>query len=125
MRKKRPLQLWLLATLFVVSGVLHFLHPAPYIRIVPPFLPAAPLLVLVSGAAEVVGGVGLLFAGTRRVAGIALIILLLAVWPANLQMLLNARAAGASPASEVVLWLRLPLQLLLIVWVWRATRARA
>lgn len=124
MRSTRPIGLWILAALFVASGVLHFLHPAPYIRIVPPWLPAAPLLVLISGAAEVVGGVGLLFAPTRRIAGIGLILLLLAVWPANFQMLLNARASDASPATEAILWLRLPLQVLLIAWVWRATRIR-
>lgn len=120
-----PLSRWLLAALFVVSGLLHFAFPGAYVRIVPAFLPAAPLLVLISGVAEVLGGIGLLLDRTRRLAGIGLILLLLAVWPANVQMLLEARESGVSPASELLLWLRIPLQLLLIFWVWRVARMRA
>jgi uncharacterized membrane protein len=60
-----------------------------------------------------------------RAAGIGLILLLIAVWPANLQMVLNARATDRPLWHETLLWLRLPLQLLLMVWVWRASRPRA
>jgi len=125
MRRTLPLSIWFLATLFVASGVLHFAFPALYTKIVPPYLPAASLLVLLSGAAEVLGGVGLLFDSTRRFAAIGLVVLLFAVWPANVQMLLDARQADASRMTEALMWLRLPLQVVLIVWVWRARRLRA
>lgn len=125
MTRSRAVSLWLLAALFVASGLLHFLFPAPYISIVPAFLPAPALLVLLSGVAQILGGVALLFENTRWIAGVGLIMLLLAVWPANLQMLVDARQANVSAAREAVLWLRLPLQLLLILWIGWAARLRA
>lgn len=114
----------LLAAIFVFAGVMHFVIPASYVGIMPPWLPWHRALVYVSGVAEIAGGLGLLMDRTRRAAGMGLILLLIAVWPANVQMLLNARAAHKPPAYEAFLWLRLPLQLLLIWWVWRASRRR-
>ncbi|HEX5726557.1 MAG TPA: hypothetical protein VFX98_13870 [Longimicrobiaceae bacterium] len=116
----------LLAAIFVVAGVLHFAIPGAYERIMPPYLPLHRALVLMSGALEIAGGVGLLVERTRRAAGVGLAALLLAVWPANLQMVLNARAAGAPAWWEALLWARLPAQLLLVAWAWRVSRpARA
>lgn len=113
----------LLGGFFVAAGVLHFLRPVPYERIVPPYLPAHRTLVFVSGIAEIAGGAGLFFRRTRRVAGIGLILLLLAVWPANFEMLFHARAARKPFWWELLLWARLPLQVLLMIWVWRASRS--
>lgn len=113
-----------LAALFVFAGVMHFVIPASYVRIMPPWLPLHRELVYLSGALEIAGGVGLLIERTRRAAGIGLVLLLIAVWPANLQMLLNAQAAHRPAGEQALLWLRLPLQLLLIAWVWRSSRAR-
>ena len=111
-----------LAALFVFAGTLHFIIPDQYAAVMPPALPMQRALVFISGVAEIAGGIGLLVPRTRRAAGIGLILLLIAVWPANLQMLLNARAAGASPWVQMLFLLRLPLQLVLIYWVWRASR---
>ncbi|QJX46830.1 DoxX family membrane protein [Hymenobacter taeanensis] len=109
-----------LAFLFIGAGVLHFVNPAPFARIVPPYLPAPLLLVYVSGLAELAGGLGLLLPATRRVAGYGLIALLIAVFPANVYML---QAQGAGMAVPVwALWVRLPLQLVLLAWVWWSTR---
>lgn len=102
----------------VTMGVLHLLFPAPFVRVIPPYLPAPEALVAISGFAEIVGGLGLLSSRTRRVAGIWLIVLLVAVFPANVHMALN-RSFGL-PAW--LLWLRLPLQIPLIVWAWWASR---
>ena len=113
----------LLAGIFVLAGVMHFIIPGSYVGIMPPWLPWHRALVYLSGVLEIAGGVGLLIPRTRRAAGMGLVLLLIAVWPANLQMLLNARAADKSPWYEAFLWLRLPLQLLLIWWVWRASRS--
>lgn len=112
-----------LAAVFVAAGTMHFIIPGEYVKIMPPALPFPRELVYLSGVLEIAGGAGLLIRRTRRAAGIGLILLLLAVWPANLQMWLNARAAGASPLAQTLLLLRLPLQLVLIAWVWRASRA--
>lgn len=112
-----------LAALFAFAGTMHFIIPDQYMRIMPPWLPLHRELVYLSGALEIAGGMGLLVPRTRRAAGMGLILLLIAVWPANLQMLLDARSAGASAGAQTLLLLRLPLQLVLIAWVWRASRS--
>ncbi|WP_420128695.1 DoxX family protein [Longimicrobium sp.] len=112
-----------LAGIFVFAGMMHFIIPASYVRIMPPWLPWHLELVYLSGVLEMAGGMGLLIPRTRRAAGIGLILLLIAVWPANLQMLLAARAADKPIWHEALLWIRLPLQLPLIWWIWRASRS--
>ncbi len=112
----------LLAIFFIVAGILHFIFPANYMQVMPPWLPAHLSLVLVSGGFEIAGGVGVLLKPVRRWAGFGLILLSLAVLPANVQMLLNAHAARSVLVWQVLLVLRLPLQLLLIYWIWRATQ---
>ncbi|MEO8453451.1 MAG: DoxX family protein, partial [Gemmatimonadota bacterium] len=106
---------WLAAAFFVVAGVAHFKRPDFYTQMMPPWLPAHAALVEISGVAEILGGIGLVVPKLRRAAGIGLIVLLVVIFPANIQMLLNARAR-AEP--ELLLWLRLPLQPVLIWWVW-------
>ncbi len=117
----------MLAGIFAVSGVMHFVVPNVFISIVPRWLPSwmpsARTLVYVSGAAEILGAIGLLNASTRAFAAWALIALLVAVFPANVQMLFDARAQEAASWWIAALWIRLPLQLVLIWWVWSATHA--
>ncbi|OGX80964.1 DoxX family protein [Hymenobacter glacialis] len=110
-----------LATIFVFAGIWHFLHPATYLAIMPPQLPQPLTLVYVSGAFEVLGGLGLLPARTRRWAGWGLLALLVAVFPANVYMALIHEKLGI---PGWVAWGRLPLQLPLMWWVWRASRHR-
>jgi uncharacterized membrane protein len=114
----------LLGLLFVGAGALHFRAPEVYGQIVPPYLPLHRELVYLSGALEIVGGIGLLPERTRRAAGVGLILLLIAVWPANVQMLLDARAVEKPAWWVALLWARLPLQVVLIAWVWRVSRSR-
>lgn len=116
----RPsVSLLLIGAGFVIAGVLHLVKPGAYVGIVPRWLPAPMLLVLVSGVAEILGGVGVLVPATRVAAGWGLIALLVAVFPANVQMLLDAHAHGASRGWQTALALRLPLQLVLMWWVYR------
>ncbi len=89
--------------------------------IVPPLLGHNDAVVAISGVAELAGGLGLLIPQTRRAAGIGLIALLVAVWPANWYMAFEA-AQFAKLAPAWVLWLRVPLQIPLIWWVERASR---
>lgn len=112
---------WMLAAIFIGAGVLHLLRPGTFVTMVPPWLPAPALLVVVSGVFEVMGGIGILVPLTRVVAGLGLIALLVAVLPANVHMLVQARAAGASLLWQLALLIRVPLQLVLIWWVHRAT----
>ena len=114
----RPLLRWLAAALFVAAGANHFLNPAAYRAIVPPVLPAADALVAVSGACEVGGGLGLLVRPLRRAAGWGLIALLVAVFPANVYMAVSPGRVPGLSIPQWLLWLRLPLQAVLVAWVW-------
>jgi uncharacterized membrane protein len=111
-----------LAAFFIVAGTLHFVVPAYYRSIVPSYLPSPATLVAVSGAAEIAGGVGLLVPRLQQAAGIGLLVLLIALLPANVEMLQLFRAKGGAWWQEVLLWLRLPFQALLAWWVWRLSR---
>ena len=110
-----------LAVAFVGAGVLHFVKPAVFEAIVPPYLPAPRALVLLSGAAEILGGLGLLVPAVRPWAGWGLVALLVAVFPANLYMATDA-PRFASLAPRWALFARLPLQVVLIVWMVWASR---
>ena len=116
----------LIALMFATSGVLHLVKPQPFVSIMPPWLPNPLALVLISGVFEIAGAAGILAPFTRVAAGWGLIALLFAVFPANVQMLLTAKAAHASGLWMAGLIARLPLQVLLIIWVYRSTiRVRA
>ncbi len=87
---------------------------------IPLWIPDHPVIVELSGIAEILGGVGLLFPLTRTVAAWCLIVLLVAVFPANIEMLRQAQSVRASETWQLALWLRLPLQGALIWWVYHA-----
>lgn len=111
-----------LALLFTAAGLTHFAAPQFFDRIVPPGLPLpARTATLLSGAAEIAGGLGLLHPVTRPAARWGLLALLLAVFPANVYMAQEPQRFGV-PAW--VAWARLPLQPLLMWAVWRAGRRR-
>jgi uncharacterized membrane protein len=103
-------------------GIMHFVDPAPFVRIVPPFLPAPLALVYVSGVCEIAGGVGLLPKKTRTLAGWGLIALYVAVFPANIHMALHNIPFGDEPVPPAMLWGRLPLQLVFIAWAYWVSR---
>ena len=92
---------------------MHFVAPEAFRSIVPERLPNPGALVAISGAAEIAGGLGLLLPRTRRLAGCGLVLLLVAVFPANINMALHPDTIGRG-APEWLLWARLPLQLVLI-----------
>lgn len=112
-----------LAVFFVVAGLLHFLRPEFYVRIMPAFLPWPVALVYVSGVLEVLGGIAILPLRTRRPAGYGLIALLVAVFPANVNMAMHPAPIAGWDVPLWLLWLRLPLQAVFIAWVWWATNA--
>lgn len=109
----------LLAALFLGAGAMHLVRPRGFERIVPAGLPAPELLVAVSGVAELLGGAALLVPPVRRAGGIGLIALLVAVFPANVNMALHAEQLG-SGLPDWALWARLPLQPALVAAVWIA-----
>jgi uncharacterized membrane protein len=111
---------WLLAGVMVLVGILHFATPQFFVNIVPDYLPAHAALVMVSGVFEIGGGLGLLVARVRRLASFGLVALYIAVFPANVNMVVHPELGGNVPLW--LLWARLPLQAVLIalaLWVGR------
>jgi uncharacterized membrane protein len=116
-----PKDLAALAALFATSGTLHFLRPRPYERMVPHRLPRKRDLVYASGAAELLCAAGLLHPRTRGAAGWGSVAVLLAVFPANVQMAADAQRSR-STAYKAGTLVRLPLQRPMIRTAWRAAR---
>jgi uncharacterized membrane protein len=116
----------LLAAFFVLMGTSHFLRPREFQATVPPQSPVPPKeAVAVSGAAEIAGGLAVASSSTRPLARWWLIGLLAAVFPANVYMATNPEDIKGLDTRKIkpwMLWARLPLQPLLMLWVWRATR---
>ena len=113
-----------LAAFFVAAGTMHFLRPREYEAIMPPQLPMHREAVIVSGVAEIAGGVAVLPERTRPAARWWLIALLIAVFPANVHMAVNPEQVRGLDLDRIprwALWARLPLQAAAILWVWRAT----
>jgi uncharacterized membrane protein len=104
-----------LGVLFILSGGAHFVFPKLYLKIIPPFLPWPLFLVYLSGLCEMVLGVAIFTRFARRAAW-GLVALLVAVFPANVQMALHPELTPNLPAWT--LWARLPLQAVLIAWAY-------
>jgi uncharacterized membrane protein len=116
----KTLSLYLMAVLYFLAGINHFIHPGPYIKIMPPWLPFHRELVLVIGALEIGLAMLLLPSFSRKLAAWGIILLLFAVFPANVQMSVNYYKEN-NPQWWITL-LRLPLQLLLIWWAYTFTK---
>lgn len=111
--------IYFMGILYVAAGIMHFVSPVFFLKIVPPYLPYPAFLVAASGVAEVVLGAMLFFPATRIWAAWGIILLLVAVFPANLYMAYGAQFQGIPPWIR---WGRLPLQLVLIWWAYGYTR---
>ena len=111
---------WLMGVLFIVAGTMHFVKPEFYVKIMPPYLPWHYELVLISGAFEILGGIGLLIPSLSVAAAWGLIALLIAVFPANVHMAIHPEQYPQFPPAT--LWARLPLQGVLIAWAYWFTR---
>ncbi len=117
MNNRKKIALYTMAALYVLAGINHFANVGFYKMMMPPWLPGHHTLIYISGAAEIVLGLLLLPAQTRKLAAWGIIILLVAVFPANVQMMLNYQQD-----KNPYLWItviRLPLQLLLIWWAYQ------
>lgn len=108
--------LYIMALLYILAGINHFIHPETYMKIMPPWLPSPAFLVALSGVIEIILGILLIPNRTRRFAVWGIIALLIAVFPANIQM-----AMDYYHSQDPNLWiaiLRLPIQILLIWWAY-------
>jgi uncharacterized membrane protein len=121
----RYLGVGLMALLLLSSGTMHFLRPAMFVQIVPPVVPWPWAAVYVSGAAEVLLGIGLLVPRFSRLSALGVVLLLIAVFPANLYHWLGNVAVDGATMPGWYHLVRLPMQGLLIVWAfWLSRRPR-
>jgi uncharacterized membrane protein len=111
---------YLLAIFFILAGINHFMAPEFYLRIMPPYLPYPSLLHQLAGAAEILLGGMVLVPQWQRLAAWGLVLLLVAVYPANLHVALNAHLYPEFPVA--LSWGRLPLQFLFLLWAWWYTQ---
>ena len=114
---RRSVGSWVVIIAFGVSGVGHLLNPSAFLWLMPPWLPWHIELIYLSGVAELLAALGLL--ARWRLAPAFTVAVLLAVWPANWWFAFDT-LAGGDALTSVIAWLRLPLQIPLIVWAWRS-----
>jgi len=107
-------------TWFILGGIAHFVIPGQFLRIMPPTLPYPLALIYISGGFELLGAIGLLVRPFRKWAGYGLILLTICVTPANLYMWLHPELFPSIPVWA--LFLRLPVQAILIWVIWQSTR---
>lgn len=112
----------LLALIMIGAGIMHFTNPMFFVRMVPALLGDPLLITWVSGGCELLLGAALLWPRSRKLAGLGLIALYVAVLPANLNMALHPQETGAGDLQAWMLWARLPLQLVLMAWAWWVSR---
>lgn len=110
----------LLSVFFTYAGFHHLIEPAFYVSIMPPWIPGHLELVYLSGVFEIMGGVGVLIPAVRSFAGLGLVALLVAVYPANLHMAFNPELFPDIPVAA--LYVRLALQFVAFYWAYSVTR---
>lgn len=103
--------------IFILAGLLHFIKPAMYIGIMPDYIPFHKAMVYISGVAEILGGAGIMIPSYQKIAAWGLIILLIAVFPANIDMAWKGFKNHGLTLYTWILIGRLPLQFALIYWV--------
>ena len=123
MSKIKTFMKYLLGVFFVGAGVMHFVNPGFYLKLMPPYLPWHLGLVYLSGIFEIVLGILVVIPKYTRLAAWGLIALLIAVFPANIYLAMNPHLMpNASPTTHLM---RLPFQLVFIAWAWWFTRPPA
>lgn len=118
--------LWGMGIFYVVAGTLHFVSPETYLPMMPPYLPWHRELIFLSGVAEVLCGIGVLWPPTRRIAAWATIALLIAILPANIHIAWNnVPLFGSTEGAGIWNWVRLPFQFVLMAWAYWYTQPDA
>ena len=126
MTRTKTILLYLMAVFYIFGGYNHLANPDFYLRMMPPSLPAPDWLNLVAGLAEIVLGVFLLEPKVRVFAAWGIIALLVAVFPANVYVVLeNVGTGGPGTGSPIFNWIRLPFQALFALWAWWYTQPDA
>ncbi|WP_238805579.1 DoxX family protein [Emticicia aquatica] len=111
--------LYVMSAFFIYAGISHFTTKNFFMKAMPPYIPKHEEMVILSGIAEIVLGIGLIFKQTQALAAWGIILLLIAVFPANIYM---ATSGKFKKIPQPLLWLRLPLQIILIWWAYLYTK---
>ena len=109
------ISLYLMSAIYCVAGIMHFIKPKGFISITPKWVPSPEKVNILVGIVELILGISLLFDATRSYAAIGIIVLLVAVFPANVNHFQKARRKGK---GVMITLIRLPIQLLLIYWAY-------
>ena len=112
-----PWHLYFMAGIYIVAGLMHFIFPRMYLRIIPPYLPVPKLLVFISGVVEVVLGIAICLPETRNLAVFGIILMLTIFLLVHVHMLSDEKASAGLPKWLLVL--RIPLQFGLIYWAYQ------
>ena len=111
-----PWHLYLMGLMYVIAGVMHFIKPKLYLRIMPRYLPYPRALVFLSGIAEIALGIMLCFPYTKYIAAYGIILMLLVFLLVHVYMLSSEKAGAGIP--KWILILRIPLQFFLMYWAY-------
>ncbi len=111
-----PWHLYLMAAMYVFAGIMHFIKPKMYLRIMPKYLPKHKLLVLLSGMAEVGLGIALCIPVLKNIAIYGIIVMLAIFLMVHFYMLSSKKASAG--LAVWILILRIPLQFGLIYWAY-------
>ncbi len=116
----KKISLFAMSLFYIIAGINHFIHPMFYKKIMAPYIPWHMLLIYASGMMEILLGILLIPLTTRRIAAWGIIILLIAIFPANINMMLNYWNEK-NPDLWITI-LRLPMQIVLIWWAYIFTK---
>jgi uncharacterized membrane protein len=120
MRIVKKVLRWIFGIAFIFAGANHFINPDFYLNIMPPYLPWHLFLIYLSGIFEILLGIMILIPITQKPAAWGLILLLIAVFPANIYMAMNTDKFP--DLDSLLIYLRLPIQFILIAWAFWLTK---
>ena len=123
MMKVKSILRYLMAALYIAAGINHFWHPETYLKIMPPYFPAPEVMNYVAGIVEIVSGIMLCFKRTQKIVAWAIAIMLTVFFTVHIYMLQQAYSNDNYIISIRVAWLRLALQMVLILWALSYTKA--
>lgn len=111
-----PIGLYVMAGMYVIAGIMHFIKPKMYMRIMPSYLPNHKALVFLSGVAEIILGIGLCIPALKTISIYGIIAMLIVFLLVHFYMLSGEKASAGIP--KWILVLRIPLQFGLMFWAW-------
>lgn len=119
----KKISLIILIVGYAVAGLNHFVHPAGYLHIIPPYIPYPKLMNLLAGIFEVLFALMLIFPKTRRIAAWGIILILIAFLPVHIQMIIDApMMLGKLHVTKLGAWIRVLFQPVLMLWAGWYTR---